>query len=635
MTNITDSISYSDEEISNIEHLFFGGNSTFNEEQKRVIRCFSSENIQACPGSGKTTTLAAKLLLLRNRLQATRNLAGVCILTHTNVAVETIKEKLGSDAASFYSNYPNFLGTIQAFVNKYLSIPFYRYQFNKSVESIDDDVFFSIISKRERQAASALAYLSRSGLADHLGEPSFNIFDFSISKSASTLAPIVGVGTRSYQQLAKLKHKVLKDGYLKYEEAFSLAFEYIRKLPAVAELFSLRFPIVFLDEMQDTADFQCRLIVDLFQRSDLLQTIGDGNQDIYGHYELNCKTWPRSNQISINTSSRFAQPIADIVSRVSVETVTLLGTAPYPEINPHILVFDDSTIDNVKSKYVELICQYNLDTGTKPVFKAVGARKADGRLSIRSYFADFDKNTRKVREHYDSFDDYLNIIKSRVKEERNVRVVKEHFGSLFQRMLKCCEVRHPETNRYFSATSLERHFKSANPLLLRDWRHAIESWIRSIIKGHDIKEIVIEYFKKEILGYFKMPLLTDLQLFIDSPGEIESTPDGGGGNIYQKLSGDTTISIVFDTIHAVKGETHTATLYLETYNKAYDLEKLLPLLSKTQNKTKTYISSNCKRMRQAFVAMSRPTSLLCLAVHKDRINLNAGWAEAGFVILDC
>src|SRR5690606_20922991 len=128
--------------------------------------------------------------------------------------------------------------------------------------------------------------------------------------------------------------------------------------------------------------------------------------------------------------------------------------------------------------------------------------------------------------------------------------------------------------------------------LLRDLRHAIESWIRSIIKGHDIKEIVIEYFKKEILGYFKMPLLTDLQFFIDSPGEIESTPDGGRGNIYQKLSGDTTINIVFDTIHAVKGETHTATLYLETYNKAYDLEKLLPLLSKTQNKTKTYISSN-------------------------------------------
>ena len=206
MINFLQTIVFSDEEIKEVEKTFFPLGTTFNSEQRNVIGCFSKQNIQACPGSGKTTTLAAKLLLLRKKLP--KNIkGGICILTHTNVAVDIIKQRLGAENAAFYTNYPNYLGTIQSFINKFLAIPAYRDIFKKPLQAIDDEIFYSIIEKRQRQASTAAIFLSRSKGIDSLGELSFNIHNFDISKLNTDMDPIVGKHTQSYLQLYKLKKR--------------------------------------------------------------------------------------------------------------------------------------------------------------------------------------------------------------------------------------------------------------------------------------------------------------------------------------------------------------------------------------------------------------------------------------------
>lgn len=53
------------------------------------------------------------------------------------------------------------------------------------------------------------------------------------------------------------------------------------------------------------------------------------------------------------------------------------------------------------------------------------------------------------------------------------------------------------------------------------------------------------------------------------------------GNETEKFSfviDDSKIDIGISTIHKAKGETHTATLVLETYRNGYDINQLLPLL---------------------------------------------------------
>jgi superfamily I DNA and RNA helicase len=81
-------IQVTDADIAKVENHF---GFLFNEEQKIVIRTWNTVNIQACPGSGKTTTLAAKLMILAEKLPKSFQ-QGICIITHTNTAVDEIKK---------------------------------------------------------------------------------------------------------------------------------------------------------------------------------------------------------------------------------------------------------------------------------------------------------------------------------------------------------------------------------------------------------------------------------------------------------------------------------------------------------------------------------------------------------------
>src|SRR5665811_11286 len=97
-------------------------NEEFDTEKINIIKCNESIDVKACPGSGKTTTLLAKLIILANQMPFEDN-KGICVLTHTNVAINEIKEKLGIKAELLF-RYPNHFGTIQSFVDKFLAIPY-------------------------------------------------------------------------------------------------------------------------------------------------------------------------------------------------------------------------------------------------------------------------------------------------------------------------------------------------------------------------------------------------------------------------------------------------------------------------------------------------------------------------------
>ena len=70
--------------------------------------------------------------------------------------------------------------------------------------------------------------------------------------------------------------------------------------------------------------------------------------------------------------------------------------------------------------------------------------------------------------------------------------------------------------------------------------------------------------------------------------------------------------IEFNTIHGVKGETHDATLYLETeFRKSSDLKRILPYFGVGKpGKSDLYDYSR----KLAYVGMSRPRKLLCVAM---------------------
>ena len=90
--------------------------------------------------------------------------------------------------------------------------------------------------------------------------------------------------------------------------------------------------------------------------------------------------------------------------------------------------------------------------------------------------------------------------------------------------------------------------------------------------------------------------------------------------------------IVFDTIHRVKGETHDATLYLETdRHGASDLKRILPYFGVGHcGSAKLYDYSR----KLAYVGMSRPQKLLCVAMQEKTYRQSNGAFDDDWEIVD-
>ena len=90
--------------------------------------------------------------------------------------------------------------------------------------------------------------------------------------------------------------------------------------------------------------------------------------------------------------------------------------------------------------------------------------------------------------------------------------------------------------------------------------------------------------------------------------------------------------IEFDTIHGVKGETHDATLYLETDRQgASDLNRILPYYGVGKLGSSNLFDYSRKL---AYVGMSRPKKLLCVAMQAKTYEKSKGTFNDDWEIID-
>ena len=99
-------------------------------------------------------------------------------------------------------------------------------------------------------------------------------------------------------------------------------------------------------------------------------------------------------------------------------------------------------------------------------------------------------------------------------------------------------------------------------------------------------------------------------------------------NSYRYSDGSASIDIRLGSIHMAKGQTHLATLVLETFNQSHFLHSMMPwLLGKHQNGAKCTSDKAAQRLLQVYVAMTRPTHLLCLALRSGSLGVGAAYAS--------
>ena len=134
-----DKIQISDEDIKFAEKILLKEGQSFDPDGRAFIRNLDTIDLQAVPGSGKTTALLAKLIILENYMPF-KDGSGVLVLSHTNAAVDEIKNRIGKYCPKLFA-YPNFIGTIQSFVDQFLAKPFYAMEYMKRIYRIDNEIY--------------------------------------------------------------------------------------------------------------------------------------------------------------------------------------------------------------------------------------------------------------------------------------------------------------------------------------------------------------------------------------------------------------------------------------------------------------------------------------------------------------
>ena len=234
---------------------FFGPDGT--DTRATVLKTMERIDIAACPGSGKTTLLVAKLAVLAAKWPYRTR--GLCVLSHTNVARSEIETRLGHTAAGRrLLGHPHFIGTIHGFVNEFLAIPWLR-SLRYRVRMIDTD---TCLERRWRSLDTDEQYALEKGghtpAVLQARSPDFNVGEIKWAGGK------LGTDRPLYKALCEACRQSTQDGYFCYDEMFMWAHDLMDKVPNVIETIRGRFPLLLVDEAQDTKAEQSCLIHRVF-----------------------------------------------------------------------------------------------------------------------------------------------------------------------------------------------------------------------------------------------------------------------------------------------------------------------------------------------------------------------------------
>lgn len=362
-----------------------GGCDFTDPSQTDFLAQVTSCDVQAAPGNGKTTLLAAKLALLSRNWSTRRR--GVCVISHTNAARTEVEDLIARHpTAARLMAYPHFTGTVTAFINQYLALPYLR-GLGWGVRQIDDDAFAAEALRRypgwgvldslaknkklklKRRLEEWIAFLDlEPGFADTSSEPK--------ALAVRCRKGQWGAHTDCGKALESLKASMVKSGLYRYADMTALAWRALRENPALAERLRDRFPLVILDEAQDTHGDQHRLLEHVFKQDGAaFQRLGDSNQTLYEDDGAAPAYWtPGPGCIPLDTSRRFGGEIAGFASRLTArraQTIVGLGIRPASRV---MFLFDEATIGRVLGAFADEACAlWGGDCGKRDVW-AVASR---------------------------------------------------------------------------------------------------------------------------------------------------------------------------------------------------------------------------------------------------------------------
>lgn len=173
-------------------------------------------------------------------------------------------------------------GTIHSFVNQFFAMPMLR-SMGQKVDVIDDLVFADkAMDLLQRHMFGGLRnYLEHQNNGDGIVSTLYyRTAELEVHVESGKLP---GIATQSYKALVRLKKCLPKRGIFRHRDMFAYADLAFKTCPHLVEVIHRRFPIVFIDEMQDTSWEQEALLNRIFDGKSVMQRFGEvGSEDPIG-----------------------------------------------------------------------------------------------------------------------------------------------------------------------------------------------------------------------------------------------------------------------------------------------------------------------------------------------------------------
>lgn len=126
--------------------------------------------------------------------------------------------------------------------------------------------------------------------------------------------------------LLKTIEKSQEKGDFTFEEMLLYAKQALNESDTISGSIQQRFPMIFIDEAQDTDSFQWELLRSAFDKDNVFsvrQGYGDSNQAIYGNVNMDEAEvyFPRENPLFLSESKRFDSRIAGLANTVALQKI--------------------------------------------------------------------------------------------------------------------------------------------------------------------------------------------------------------------------------------------------------------------------------------------------------------------------
>jgi DNA helicase-2/ATP-dependent DNA helicase PcrA len=620
-------IEINDDDIDWVETIM-GVSLHFDENRRTIIKNLDSADIQAFPGSGKTTALVAKLAILAKKWALSNS--GICVLSHTNVAREEIENRLGNtEVGRKLLSYPHFIGTLHSFFDLYISLPWLRSR------GIKLNLIDSQIVRRVRWYSlphNTRDYLIRQNKDESICEYKGSIGAIDWDKHCETGNLIQSVIKRSQDA-----------GNFTFDEMLLYAHEALTQCDFFQPAIQNRFPLLFIDEAQDTNAFQWDLLHHTFSSDDSLsirQGFGDSNQAIYNYVNeiVDNPEFPRENPLLLCESRRFDGRIATLANTVSISSDKMNGTDN--EFSDKacchtVYLFAKEKAAQVINEFGDLV----LDTFSDEeltLYKKVGCHvigmvhdkkeeetpERQFPKGIYDYWPAYEAKKSNKNITPQSLVGYFRIGKSEFAAKNETACQVEWIAKGIRRLIN-----RSRNENYIAVTNntLSSLLKMLPEETQMIFRKQIADFLSADISTKEKWELLADRFNA-VLKFFDTTINDSVSDFLRWTDDTTCDSVCVGSNTvhpncytYRNARSGRTVNLEFGSIHSVKGRTHLATLILETFSRAHNMKSIINYLC-DMSPSLPANNQNQNRLKCQYVAMTRAKGLLCLAIPKEFVD---------------